>query len=405
MPYLCSTAKKISAVAAAIRVAISHSSKWSSARLRPLSTRTPQSQPKRPRSAITPGRFLLIVGAASRSSVHLDVEFFGDQIEHLLPDATFRPLVGRRHRRLPRFALSVGQGVQRGLAGFFDLGQRILVFLDCDGVRVIGGFIHRLVELLPDIGRQPVPKLGVHDHCILQMRVIGERRLKIIPLAGRSNASHLSFLKENVMFEQPRPYEPLTSENAALILIDHQVGLMTGVRDYSTGELKHNVVGLAKAAKALKLPIIVTTTARDSMWGPTFPELVEALPGVPIVDRSSVNAFDDPKVAQAITVTGRKKLIFAGISLEVCAAFPAITAVGKGLDAYVAVDASGTFSETKRQVGLLRMLQAGVILSDYATLMVEILKDNARPEAGPIYGAIDMPWAKLVGQIAQAYGK
>jgi nicotinamidase-related amidase len=218
-------------------------------------------------------------------------------------------------------------------------------------------------------------------------------------------ASHLSFLKENVMSEQPRPYEPLTSENAALILVDHQVGLMTGVRDYSTGELKHNVVALAKAAKALKLPIVVTTTARDSMWGPTFPELVEALPGVPIIDRSSVNAFDDPKVAQAITATGRKKLIFAGISLEVCAAFPAMTAIGKGLDAYVAVDASGTFSETKRQVGLLRMLQAGVILSDYATLMVEILRDNARPEAGPVYGAMDMPWAKLVGQIAQAYTK
>ena len=158
------------------------------------------------------------------------------------------------------------------------------------------------------------------------------------------------------MSDPTRPYEPLTSESALLILIDHQVGLMTGVRDYSIGELKHNVVGLAKAAKALKLPIIVTTTARDSMWGPTFPELVEALPGVPIIDRSSVNAFDDPKVAQAITATDRKKLIFAGISLEVCAAFPAITAVGKGLDAYVAVDASGTFSETKRQVGLLRML-------------------------------------------------
>ena len=135
------------------------------------------------------------------------------------------------------------------------------------------------------------------------------------------------------------------------------------------------------------MPIIVTTTARDSMWGPTFSELVEALPGVPIIDRSPVNAFDDPKVAQAITATGRKKRIFAGLSLEVCAAFPAITAVGKGLDAYVAVDASGTFSETKRQVGLLRMLQAGVILSDYATLMVEILKDNARPEAGAVYGA------------------
>ncbi len=223
--------------------------------------------------------------------------------------------------------------------------------------------------------------------------------LGIAPPAAAAN--HLSFVLEDVMYDPTRPYEPLTSENAVLILIDHQVGLMSGVRDYSTGELKHNVVGLAEAAKALKLPIIVTTTARDSMWGPTFPELVEALPGVPIIDRSSVNAFDDPKVA----ATGRKKLIFAGISLEVCAAFPAITAVGKGLDAYVAVDASGTFSETKRQVGLLRMLQAGVILSDYATLMVEILKDNARPEAAAVYGAIDMPWAKLVGQVAQAYGK
>jgi nicotinamidase-related amidase len=199
-------------------------------------------------------------------------------------------------------------------------------------------------------------------------------------------------------------YEPLTSENVALVLVDHQVGLMTGVRDYSTGELKHNVVALAKAARVLALPIIVTTTARDSMWGPTFPELVDALPDVSIIDRSSVNAFDDPQVARAITATGRKKLIFAGISLEVCAALPAITAIGKGFDAYVAVDASGTFSETKRQVGLLRMLQAGVILSDYATLMVEILKDNARPEAGAVYDAIDMPWAKLVGQVTRAYG-
>lgn len=124
-----------------------------------------------------------------------------------------------------------------------------------------------------------------------------------------------------------------------------------------------------------------------------------------IIDRSSVNAFDDSRVAEAIESTGRKKLIFAGLSLEVCAAFPAITAVNKGLDAYVAVDACGTFSKTKHQVGLLRMTQAGVILSDHATLMMEILKDNARPEAGAVYGAIDMDWAKLVGQIAQANAK
>jgi nicotinamidase-related amidase len=146
------------------------------------------------------------------------------------------------------------------------------------------------------------------------------------------------------MFDRNRPYEPLTSENAALVLVDHQVGLMTGVRDMSAGELKHNVVGLAGAARALGLPIVVTTTARDSMWGPTVPELVEALPGVEIIDRSSVNAFDDARTARAIEATGRKKLIFAGLSLEVCACFPAISALGRGLASYVAVDACGTFN-------------------------------------------------------------
>jgi len=207
------------------------------------------------------------------------------------------------------------------------------------------------------------------------------------------------------MSDQFRPYTPLTRANAAVILVDHQVGLMSGVRDYSIGELKHNVVGLAKAARILKLPLVVTTTARDSMWGPTIPELVEVLPGVEIIDRGTVNAYDDPRVAKAIESTGRKKLIFAGLSLEVCAALPAMTAIAKGYESYVAVDACGTFSETKRQAGLLRMQQAGVILSDYATVMVEILKDNLAPEAGAVYEAMNMEWAVLVGQIAKAYGK
>jgi nicotinamidase-related amidase len=129
------------------------------------------------------------------------------------------------------------------------------------------------------------------------------------------------------------------------------------------------------------------------------------LPGIEIIDRSTVNAYDDPRVAKAIEGTKRKKLIFAGISLEVCAGFPAMTAVAHGLDAYVAVDASGTFSDTKREVNLLRLQQAGVVVSDYATMMVEILKDNSRPEAAAVYAALDMPWATLVGQVASALRK
>lgn len=201
------------------------------------------------------------------------------------------------------------------------------------------------------------------------------------------------------MTNKPFNPEPLTQANAALVLVDHQVGLMTGIRDYSVAELKHNVVGLARAAKALGVPIVTTTTSADSLWGPAFPELVAALPGQVFIDRTTVNAWDDPRVAAAIEATGRKKLIFAGVSLEVCAAFPAMRAVREGYEAYVAVDASGTFNVTKRETGILRLVQSGVVVADGSTLMVEILGDNARPEAVEVYGSLAMDWAMLVGQV------
>ncbi|MFF2412120.1 isochorismatase family protein [Streptomyces sp. NPDC058092] len=206
------------------------------------------------------------------------------------------------------------------------------------------------------------------------------------------------------MSERSKFLEPITRENVAVVLVDHQVGLLSGVRDIPLGELKHNVAALARAATVLGIPLVVTTTAADSMWGPTAAELVQALPaGQKIIDRSTVNAWHDDRVREAIEATGRQKLIFAGVSLEVCAALPAISATAAGHDAYVAVDASGTFSQAKREAGLLRMQQAGVIVSDYATLMVEALADNAAPDAGALYAALDMPFAVLVGQISAAY--
>ncbi|TWF82282.1 nicotinamidase-related amidase [Pseudonocardia hierapolitana] len=197
--------------------------------------------------------------------------------------------------------------------------------------------------------------------------------------------------------------ERLTRDNAALLLVDHQVGLYSGVRDIPLAELKHNVVALVRAAQVLGLPIIATTTAADSMWGPTIPELAAVLPAdLPVIDRSTVNAWDDPRVVEAVRATGRRKLIVTGISTEVCLAFPAISATADGFDAYAAIDASGTFSQTKREAGLLRMQQAGVVPVDHATAIVEILADNSDPLAGEVYGALDMPFAVLVGQIAQA---
>src|SRR5579872_6778800 len=220
----------------------------------------------------------------------------------------------------------------------------------------------------------------------------------------RSDANTKTKTKSMETMIPKKYHERLTPDNAVLLLIDHQIGLFTGVRDIPVAELTHNVVALAKAARVLGVPIIVTATSPE-MWGPTIPELIEALPGISIIARTTVNAFDDTRFAKAVEAIGRKKLIIAGVSTEVCLAFPAIYATGIGYDAYGVIDASGTFSETKRITGLMRMVQAGVIVTDYSTVAVEMLKDNASPKAGPLYGALDMPFAVLVGQFAGAFAK
>ena len=195
---------------------------------------------------------------------------------------------------------------------------------------------------------------------------------------------------------------PFTRDNTAVLLIDHQVGLFTGVRDIDVNELKHNVVGLARAAHILDLPIVAVTTARDSMWGPTIPELREALGGAPILDRSTVNAWSDERFVAMVEQTNRDHLIIAGLSFEVCASLPAISARENGFHPVVVVDACGTFSHHKREAGLARLATLGIEVSDYATMMVEIMADNAAPEANAVYAALDMPFATLMSQVASA---
>jgi nicotinamidase-related amidase len=90
-------------------------------------------------------------------------------------------------------------------------------------------------------------------------------------------------------------YETITPENAALVLVDHQIGLYTGVRDIPLDELKHNLIGLVKAAKIFSIPIIITTT--ESMWGPMISELQELLVNIPVIERTTVNVWDDSRVA------------------------------------------------------------------------------------------------------------
>lgn len=196
-----------------------------------------------------------------------------------------------------------------------------------------------------------------------------------------------------------------TRDNTAVLLIDHQVGLFTGVRDINVNELKHNVVGLARAAQALGLPIVPVTTARDSMWGPTIPELTEALGDADILDRSTVNAWDDERFVAKVKETGRDHLIIAGLSFEVCASLPAISSRDEGFHPIVVVDACGTFSHHKREAGLARLATLGIEVSDYATMMVEIMADNADPAANAVYAALDMPFATLMGQVASALSR
>jgi nicotinamidase-related amidase len=197
-----------------------------------------------------------------------------------------------------------------------------------------------------------------------------------------------------------RPRTRMTRDNTAVLFIDHQVGLYTGVRDMEITELKHNVVGLAKAAQVMGLPIVAATTGRDSMWGPTIPELQAVLGDVEIHDRPTVNAWDDELFVAKVRETGRDHLIVAGLAFDVCASLAAISARTDGYQPVVALDACGTFSHTKREAGLSRLLALGIEVSAHDTLMVEVMADNADPDAGDVYAAIDMPFATLMGQVA-----
>src|SRR5258707_3034618 len=136
--------------------------------------------------------------------------------------------------------------------------------------------------------------------------------------------------------------ERISRDNAALCLIDHQTGLLTGVRDIAVGELKHNVVALAKAAQILGVPVIVATTAKDELWGPTVPELIAALKGdYAKIDRMTVNAWDDPAFVAAVKKTGGSHLIFAGVATEGLPAHPAYFALDARYPSLLGFGASG----------------------------------------------------------------
>lgn len=181
--------------------------------------------------------------------------------------------------------------------------------------------------------------------------------------------------------------QKLTRNNAAVLMVDHQSGLVAGSRIPDPETLVRNSVGLVRAARTLGLPIIATTTGK-AVFGPFFPELAEALGDIEIPERSQIDPFDDARVAEAIRATGRTHLIVAGVSLPVCAVFPALSAAQRGLRTYVAIDACAALDELELQTSLHRLTQAGVTVATYGALVCEILADNADPKAQEVYQAI-----------------
>ena len=197
-----------------------------------------------------------------------------------------------------------------------------------------------------------------------------------------------------------RAYKRLTPESAVLVLIDHQSGLVAGLRDLAPDEVRHNVVAFARAARVLGIPVVLTSTA-PMMWGPTLPELTAALPGVENIERSVVNAWDEPRVREAVTRTGRQQLLIGGITTHVCLAFPAMAAVADGYDVYALLDASGTWSDLLQRTAIEHMRQAGVTITSGAAAFIEMLHDNASPLAGEFYAALDLPATRYILQITQ----
>jgi nicotinamidase-related amidase len=171
-------------------------------------------------------------------------------------------------------------------------------------------------------------------------------------------------------------YERLRRDDAAVLLIDHQSGLISLVQDFSPGEFKNNVLALAAVARFFDLPTILTTSFEDGPNGPLVPELVEAFPEAPYIARpGQINAWDNEAFVAAVEKTGRKQLIVAGVVTDVCVAFPTLSAIEAGYEVFVVTDASGTFNETVRSAAWARMSAAGAQLMNWFSVACELHRD------------------------------
>jgi nicotinamidase-related amidase len=179
----------------------------------------------------------------------------------------------------------------------------------------------------------------------------------------------------------------LTIQNAVFAFIDHQPFVAFPVRSISPDELTNNVTGLAKVAKALEIPTVLTTIAAKGgpLADPLFLSLQAVFPGVEPIDRHNTNAWSDPAFVAAITATGRRNLILCGLWTEVCLQQTVLSAIADGYAVWFVSDASGGVSPEAHADAKQRMIQAGARPSTWQAIMAELCPDSTSEEYQRLY--------------------
>lgn len=190
----------------------------------------------------------------------------------------------------------------------------------------------------------------------------------------------------------------LTPENSQIIFIDHQPQMAFGVQSIDRQVLKNNTVGLAKAAKVFNIPATITTVETDSFSGHTYPELLDVFPDLPLLERTSMNSWDDQKVRDSLAKNQRKKIIVSGLWTEVCNLTFALSALhDTDYEIYMVADASGGTTKEAHDYAMQRMIQAGVIPVTWQQVLLEWQRDWAKRDS---YDAV----MDIVREHSGAYG-
>ncbi|WP_027590481.1 isochorismate family cysteine hydrolase YcaC [Pseudomonas sp. RL] len=172
------------------------------------------------------------------------------------------------------------------------------------------------------------------------------------------------------------PYRRLDKQRAAVLLVDHQTGLLSLVRDIEPDLFVNNVLALADLARYFELPTLLTTSFENGPNGPLLTELKERFVDAPYIARpGQINAWDNEEFVAAVKATGRQQLVIAGVVTEVCVAFPALSAIEEGFEVFVVTDASGTFNALTRDSAWARMSAAGVQLMSWFGVACELHRD------------------------------